>query len=172
MVNQLKQFVPQNVCLSCDGCCRFKEADSQWRPHYPVEEIRGKIQKPLADLIFSKEQRDDSGFIKTVLCEGQHLCSFFDLSHNTCRIYSHRPFECQLYPFVLAIQEGKTALLVHLNCPFIHEKRSTKEFDQYVDYLKEYFSQTSVLDFIQRNPQVVGDYSAYREELEFLFILR
>ena len=40
----LKQFVPSEVCLKCNGCCRYKQADSVWRP-----KLGQKDQRHLAD---------------------------------------------------------------------------------------------------------------------------
>ncbi len=167
----MKQFVPQNVCLSCDGCCRFKEQDSTWRPQMTKEEIDQGAKSKLADLILSKDSIEHNGYIKTVSCQGQHLCSFFNPEHNTCRIYSHRPFECQLYPFVLTKHNGQATVCVHLSCPHIQQTRSTPEFKEYAAYLKKYFKQASVRDFLKRNPSLIGDYSAYSNELEYLFTL-
>ena len=171
MFASLKQFVPQEVCLSCDGCCRFKEHDSSWRPQMTKEEIDRNAQSKLADLILSKDSIEHNGYIKTVPCHGQHLCSFFNPEHNTCRIYTHRPFECQLYPFVLTKHNGQAKVSVHLSCPHIERTRTTAEFREYVSYLKEYFQQSSVRNFLKHNPALIGDYSEYSHELEDLFMV-
>ena len=52
MFSDLPQFVPQSVCLSCDGCCRFKEEQSSWRPKAVGDE---KVQGGLAEEIFSRQ---------------------------------------------------------------------------------------------------------------------
>ena len=175
MKNNLNQFVPSKVCLKCDGCCRFKEENSAWRPRMAKEEILRFAQNDekmsLADLILSKETFSKEGSIKTVTCHGEHLCSFFNPQDYTCRIYHSRPFECELYPFVLTRKEGRMAVYSHLMCPFIQEKRATQDFDDYVVYLKKFFQEQEALAFLKRNPTLAGDYSPYQEELEYLFTL-
>ena len=171
MNNNLNPFVPSAVCLQCDGCCRFKEEDSAWRPKMAKEEITQLHKTGLADLILSKEILSKDGAIKTVSCRGEYLCSFFNPQDHTCRIYSGRPFECQLYPFVLTRKNQQTVICVHRLCPFIRQKRWTRDFDDYAAYLKNFFQEKEVLAFLKRNPELAGDYSDYQEELEYLFTL-
>ena len=171
MKTNLNQFVPSEVCLQCDGCCRFKEENSAWRPKMAKEEITRLRQSGLADLILSKEIFSKDGAIKTVSCPTEHLCSFFNPQDHTCRIYSARPFECRLYPFILTRKDQQAVISVHLNCPFIQQKRLTRDFDEYVAYLKKFFQEEEVLAFLKRNPDLAGDYSDYQAELEYLFTL-
>ena len=157
----LKQFVPSKVCLSCDGCCRYKEEENPWRP---------KVEVSLSDILLKDTDKD--GYIKTVSCvDGLHRCTFLNLKDNTCRIYKNRPFECQLYPFVLTRWEGRPSLCVHLSCPFVQEQHQKESFKEYIRYLKEYFSGKAVLEFLKENPSLVGDYSEYKDELEFVLSL-
>ncbi len=166
---QLKQFVPSEVCLKCDGCCRFKEERSPWRPKVAKEEIQ-TAKKGLAEEIFSKAIMLDH-HIKTVSCQGHHLCSFFEAKTNTCRIYPTRPFECQLYPFVMTRSNVETILTVHHHCPFIQQKRHSQDFQEYVDYLKRFFADPEVAGFLDRNPALMGEYPEHEEELEYLFTI-
>lgn len=170
MISALPQFVPSKVCLSCDGCCRFKDQDSRWRPKLGEGEIR-QVQTALVDKIFSKDSIDADGFLKTKPCGHGYECEFFENKGNTCRIYTNRPFECQLYPYILSRHDGKEAVFVHLNCPFVQEKIDTKEFTDYVARLKTYLSQDDVLGFLRSSPALVGDYSGYEEELRYLFTI-
>jgi len=167
----MKQFVPSDVCLSCDGCCRFKEKESEWRPKVACEEMPSVPARGLADVILREDKIDSSGRIKTVPCDGFHICSFFNPDDHACRIHNNKPFECQLYPFILLNTGEKIALSVHLNCPYIQETRNTGAFDSYVEYLKRFFKRDDVLLLVRENPQLAGDYEEYRSELEVLFPL-
>ena len=170
MVPSLKQFVPSSTCLSCDGCCRYKEKESSWRPKM-MEEEKGKARSSgLAEKILAKHF-DPQGFITTVPCNGIHFCQFLKPEDNTCRIYAGRPFECQLYPFVLTKQEDALEICVHGNCPYVQDHRQDPEFQAYVSYLQEFFQRPEVRDFLKRNPALIGDYAGYREELESLFLI-
>lgn len=168
---QLKQFVPSKTCLSCDGCCRFKEEESAWRPKVTRDEIESVQSQDLLSKIYSREKIDTTGHIKTVFCgkSDTHFCSFFYPENNTCSIYSLRPFECQLYPFVLVKKDGQINLTVHHHCPFVQESRATKEFTDYVDYLEEFFRKNEVMGFLKKNLFLAGEYPEYDQELEYLF---
>ena len=76
----LQQFVPSQVCLSCNGCCRFKDEASVWRPRPASDEIEAIRKNGLAEKILGKEQSPLSpdGRIKTVCSDAEHLCSFFE----------------------------------------------------------------------------------------------
>lgn len=169
MIPRFKQFVPSQVCLSCDGCCRFKEETSAWRPKIGQEEVREGIKNGLAEGIFSEAVDLKTRHIKTMSCQDGYGCSFFNPTDNTCRIYQHRPFECQLYPFLLTKRDNRMAVAVHHLCPFIQEKYQTAEYTVYVDYLKEFFQHQEVLAFLKRHEAIGGDYSGYEDEVESLF---
>lgn len=170
MLKDLKQYVPSEVCLSCDGCCRFKDGQSDWRPKVADEEMASAVKEGLASHIFFKEVLDEGHQIKTIRChDGAHICRFFFLEGNVCTIYAFRPFECQLYPFVLMRQNDKIVLAVHLNCPHIQATHPSADFDRYVAYLQQFFQQKNVMQFIGRNSSLISDYAAYQEELKCLF---
>jgi len=169
MFSNIPQFVPQKVCLSCDGCCRFKEETSSWRPKVTQEETGALQQAALTDKIFSKEFVDSEGRIKAIRHQEGCHCTFFNTRDNTCGIYSQRPFECQLYPFLLARKGKDIFISVHLNCPFVQENKGKDSFQQFVPVLKKYFDSGEVKSFLRRNSSLVADYSEYDNELEYIF---
>lgn len=165
MLKNCPQFVPQEVCLACDGCCRFKDAESLWRPKLTQEEKRiGLAQK-----IFSLDAVDAKGYLKTVNESGICRCQFFNLKENTCGIYPYRPFECQLYPFILHKMDGKVVVSVHLNCPFVQEMRRTEKFQSFSNDLQKFFQDGETRVFLKGNLSYVGQYEPYKDELEYLF---
>jgi len=172
MINNLTQYVPSEVCLACDGCCRFKEEDSRWRPVVAPEEMTSAVQEGLARYILTKEALDQKNRIKTTRChDGTYQCRFFSPDGNICTIYAYRPFECRLYPFVLMRQRQGIVLTVHLSCPHIQNTRNLMEFDRYVLYLKKFFQMAKVRRFIRKNAALIDDYADYQDELEMLFLI-
>ncbi len=169
MIHNLKQFVPSEVCMSCDGCCRFKEADSTWRPKMTGGEIKAAKQSDLFFKIFTKDKVDSTERIKTVSCEGQHFCTFLDQKTNACRVYDQRPFECRLYPFVLTKKENKTVVMTHHHCPYIQQKRQTQEFKDYTKYLEGFLKSKDVANFVKQNSGVWEEYPDDQDQLEYLF---
>ena len=161
-----KQFVPSDVCLKCHGCCRYKEADSIWRPKLGQED-----QATLAEWITRNDVLDSQGYIKTIQSCGEHFCRFLNGGDNTCGIYSKRPFECSLYPFIISQETQAVKLYVHLSCPYVQDHLPQADYDIYVSYLKEFFRQEDTRKFLSRNKAMFHDYSLYAPELVHLFDL-
>jgi Fe-S-cluster containining protein len=162
----LKQFVPSEICLKCNGCCRYKEADSVWRP-----KLGASDQAHLAALITAGNVLDPQAYIKTIQNCGQHFCKFLNQGDNTCGIYSKRPFECLLYPFILSQTPDSVKVYVHLSCPYVQDHMPREEFDAYVAYLKKFFGREDIRVFLSHNKAMLHDYSSYALELLHLFDL-
>lgn len=137
----LKQFVPGKFCLECRGCCRFSEANSVWVVHFL------KTEKP---------------FAPTPSKKGGFVCPFLNRTDNKCNIYTKRPFECGLYPFLLNKDKNGVFLAVHLNCPYIEEKIGTKEFREYTGYLTAFFNTSPFKDILKNNPQIIHAYEGVK----------
>ena len=157
----IKQFIPSQVCLKCQGCCRFKEENSVWSPCLLDEEILSLIDKkgiPAAAL--SIDHR-----LKLVPSPSQEgfLCPFLGRADNKCQIYHMRPLECQLYPFLLSMRNKKVLLTVDLNCPYAREKINTAEFKEYTVYLAKYMNSSKQLGMLKDNPQIL---TAYEDVLD------
>jgi len=172
LTNNPPQFVPQKVCLSCDGCCRFKEQDSVWRPKLGQEEMKSaRSRKPsLAEEIFAKDL-DETNSVKTVKSSHCFKCTFFHEGDNICHVYENRPFECRLYPFLLMKSGIGTVIAVHLSCPYIQDFVDSDEYNQFIKILKEYFEKQDTRDFIKKNPNLIQDYSQHEEEIKYIFPL-
>jgi len=162
----LKQFVPSEICLKCNGCCRYKEADSAWRP-----KLGANDQQSLADLIIAGDVLDTQAYIKTIQTCGEHFCRFLNGVDNTCSIYTKRPFECSLYPFILSKTPDVVKVYVHLSCPYVQDHLPRAEFDAYVVYLKGFFRRMDIRDFLSQNNIMFHDYSFFAPELLHLFDL-
>ncbi len=167
MFKDFKQFVASSICLQCDGCCRFKEADSRWRPYITEQEKQiAATRLGVAEKIFGPNAVFPDGKIGTTPCAEGFLCHFLNDKENTCGIYHARPFECQLYPFLLGKENGQAVLYVHLNCPYVQEHFGTSVYKEYVEYLQGFFMEKNVREFLQKNPMLLTDYSLYRDELD------
>ena len=147
----LKQFVPEDFCLKCRGCCRFKEPDSIWSPALLNEEIKSIL--PFANLYSKKIQLAPSAEKLN-----NFLCPFLNLEGNLCNIYANRPFECQLYPFLINRKEGKVFLALDLNCPFIKENLDSSLLKEYSQDLAGMFNSRESKNLFKDNPQVIQEY--------------
>lgn len=139
----IKQFVPQEMCLHCKGCCRFATQDSVWQLHLLEEE-----QKKIGDKIRLLSKVGGDGF----------LCSCLDERSNKCTIYESRPFECRLYPFVINRRSDQVFLAIDLNCPFAQGKLHSPQFKEYLKYLVDFLESPLALEILKNNPQVIQPY--------------
>ena len=159
----IKQLIPQEVCLKCQGCCRFREADSVWAPCLRDEELQDLLDRkdlPAAAISINKRLQA----IPNAAQDG-FVCPFLNSAENKCRVYSSRPFECQLYPFLIALRVGKVYLTVDLNCPYVKENLHKDEFKKYTEYLAAFLNSPSQLRSLKDNPQII---QAYEEVLDIL----
>lgn len=132
---RMKQFVTQDFCLGCLGCCRFAKADSLWAPSLLEEEKKGLNLKK----------------IKLLPLGDTFVCPFLNPENNRCLIYKMRPFECALYPFLINKKRGQLYLALHLSCPFIKAQLDCRELRLYQDYLQKILSSPSSLDTLKKN---------------------
>lgn len=158
----IKQFVPQEVCLKCQGCCRFKEFDSVWLPCLLNEEIQDLLDRNIPPATISIDRK-----IQPIPNPKQNefICPFLNIEDNKCKIYEYRPLECQLYPFLIAIRDKKVILTVDLNCPYIKEKLNSQELKEYTDYLVSFLNSPHQFEILKSNPHII---QAYQEALDII----
>jgi len=158
----IKQFIPSDFCLKCLGCCRFKEFNSVWLPCLLDEEIQVLLEKKIPPASISIERK-----IQPIPDgEGGFICPFLNLKDNKCKIYDFRPFECQLYPFLINLRGKKIILTVDLNCPYIKENINTPQFKEYLDYLSNYLNSPKQIKLLKENPQILQAYEEVAELIE------
>ena len=110
------ELIDSNFCLKCKGCCRFITKDSIFRPSVSRSfEIRHNIQ------------RDDLKKIKLTKKGDLFYCPLLDIDTNKCKVYTQRPLDCKLYPFLLLNIENKVYLGLDKNCSFYKENKDFLE---------------------------------------------
>jgi len=159
----IRQFVPQEFCLNCRGCCRFKEANSVWLPCLLEEEILDLIDKPgIPAVSISVEKK----IVPVANPSGEgFFCPFLDGVENKCKIYAFRPFECQLYPFLINLRGKKVVLTLDLNCPYIEKSLKSPALKEYTEYLAAYLNSPARIKLLKDNPQVI---QAYEEVIDLV----
>lgn len=96
----LLQLVPSRVCLQCNVCCRFPEAESFLRPYFTAEEIQRAVARGINPAYFPDPNGSQVSVVPNPSGEG-YLCPAFDPATSHCRIYDDRPLDCQIYPLVV-----------------------------------------------------------------------
>jgi Fe-S-cluster containining protein len=158
----IKQIVPQEVCLKCRGCCRFKSMHSAWSPCLLEEEIQDLLDKQIPSACISANKK----LLPVADPEGVgFICPFLDAKANKCKIYGFRPFECQLYPFLIDLRGKRVILTLDLNCPYVSEHLKDDEFKKYIEALAAFLNSPAQLKILKDNPQVI---QAYEEVLDII----
>lgn len=159
----IRQFVPQEICLKCQGCCRFREANSVWTPCLLDEEIQDLLGRKIPPVNISSDRKIQ--LIPDPKQDG-FICPFLTAQDNKCKIYESRPFECQLYPFLVSLRDKKVLLTVDLNCPYAKEKLNSKEFKEYAQYLSAFLNSTRQKRILKDNPQIIQAYEEVMDVIE------
>ena len=151
----IKQLIPEKVCLVCRGCCRFNKKESIWSPSLLDADIQGLLKNNIPSSLISGRNKlhlEPHGE------ENNFICPFLTAPSNKCKIYSFRPFECQLYPFLIHRANDKVFLGIDLRCPFVEVNLKTQRCKEHVQYLTELLSTPEWLDVLRNNPQVIQKY--------------
>jgi Fe-S-cluster containining protein len=159
----IKQFVPQEVCLKCQGCCRFREQESVWSPCLLDEDIQELLDRKIPPATISLNKR----IVPVPSQSGEgYICPFLETGANKCLVYEFRPFECQLYPFLLSLRKNKIYLTVDLHCPYVKEKVNTPGFRDYVRYLSDFLNSPVQMEVLKDNPHLLAAYEDVLEVIE------
>lgn len=152
----IKQLIPSEVCLACKGCCRYKAKNSPWSPAVLHQEARDLLAGSVPEAFISPQNKlrliaDHSGM-------NNYICPCLNVCDDTCTIYASRPFECQLYPFVLALSDGKYVMGVDSQCPFVEQNLLDPEFRKFSDELLAYLHSSHGRYILQKNPHLFQEY--------------
>ena len=131
---KIKQLLNSDYCLQCKGCCYF--SSESWGPKL-LEQEKARIGL--------KEIRLRRVNAKSIICE------FLKDDSHECRIYSNRPFECALYPFLLVKRDVLIDLAAHIGCSYVKDNFSSDEFKQYVLELLKLIKTPEILQIISEN---------------------
>lgn len=151
----IKQFIPHGYCLGCRGCCRFAEPDTVWAPALLDEDERrlaagGKAAAcgPRHRIRLVYDRQEDA-----------YLCAFLNRCDNACSVYPIRPFECQLYPFLINRRGKKVFLSIDPKCPCAGQQLSDTPLGAYARRLAASLSTPAFRRLIKRNPQLIQSYA-------------
>jgi Fe-S-cluster containining protein len=157
----IPRFVPSEVCLVCDGCCRFAAADSVWSPLFLFEEIRSLTERnKLPSCAFARAgtQSGTAARIDLVCDEQGFFCPCLGKDRHACTIYAERPFECRLYPFLLVRDKGQRALALDEHCPYALKMDGGFEMESHVKALQEALFSPPGQTFLEAHPELFQEY--------------
>lgn len=151
----IKELIPEEICLACQGCCRFKEKEDAWCVWLLDTDIQELLKNNIPPSLISgakklrlKEHKGENNFI----------CPFLNTPDNKCKIYSFRPFECRLYPFLLQRANNKVFLGIDLKCPFVKANLKSQGFKEHTQYLTGLLNTSTWLNILRNNLGVIRAY--------------
>jgi Fe-S-cluster containining protein len=151
----ITQYVKEEFCLKCQGCCRFPEPDTIWSPGLLEEDRQRLLKNNIPVAFITTENRIRLSYYQR---QDYFVCAFFSPQDNKCKIYAFRPFECKLYPFLVNIRRKKVFLAVDIKCPFVKESFKTAKFKKHTKYLAEILNTPAFLAILKKNSQVIQSY--------------
>jgi Fe-S-cluster containining protein len=160
-IKPVPQLVPSRVCLSCEICCRFPEADSFLRPYFTAEEIGRAVAAGVAAAHFSDRNGGHVSLMPNPHSEG-YLCPAFDPATSHCRIYDVRPLDCQIYPLAVTwnADRGQVVLGWDTKCPFMRDHAETgngpADIQAYADRIAALVERDDSLERFATNPPLIG----------------
>lgn len=156
-------FPPQEFCLACQGCCRFQDSRSPWRPKVYAQEEKFFLAAPK----FLKPDRE--GYLEAKCVHGCWLCEHLEEATNRCQVYPYRPLECILYPFLLLRDKNRIVVALHLACPYVQEKKDLKGFQDACENTKQFFEQKNVQAFLRTCQEHITSSHVQSEEVQVIF---
>jgi Fe-S-cluster containining protein len=87
-----------------------------------------------------------------------YICPLFNYAKNRCKVYSLRPLECQLYPFLINRRQETIFLAADLKCPFLEGKLDTPELKEYTLFLAGLLTSPPFAGVLRNNPQILQAY--------------
>lgn len=170
----IKPFVPGEFCLTqCRCCCKFSQQDSVWSPALLDEEIIEFQKNNIPGSVISQNKK-----INLVAFNTENncnlpsyagmifICPFLNKQDDKCKIYSFRPFECQIYPFLINRRGSKLFLSVDMGCPFIKNNINGQEFKDYLQYLTVFLHSPNQRSILRNNPQIIQIYNEANDLFE------
>jgi len=151
----IHQLIPKGSCLKCLGCCRFAQTDSIWSPNLLNEDIQELLKNRIPPFFILENKKIRLTYNQK---QDNFVCSLLDSADNKCKVYAFRPFECQLYPFLLNRRQNQVFLAVDLRCPFAKEKQKSKIFKEHIQYLTGFLNSPDLIKALKNNPQIIQIY--------------
>ncbi|HEX6531405.1 MAG TPA: phosphatidylglycerol lysyltransferase domain-containing protein [Nitrospira sp.] len=152
----LPQLVPSSACFRCEVCCRFPDPDSVLRPYFTGEEIALAVEQGLPSAVFPDAQGSQVALVPDERGEGFH-CPAFESGSRTCRLYDHRPLDCQLYPLALMWNAAHNEVVLGWDrtCPYMGAQ-VPDTIKRHADDVMTMLNRPAMIERIVRHPRLVG----------------
>jgi len=163
---QFESMVPSELCLKCDICCRFPQAESSLAPFFTEQETTRALDAGLSLASFEGRKSGKIHLVpfpSDVVSPGHQegcICPAFDPRSQKCSIYDVRPFDCRLYPFALMRKPNDDGIILGIDtkCPFIRDSQNAGIIDYYGRELIKLLKSSPYQEMFNENPGLIGPY--------------
>lgn len=157
-IQGVPQLVPEAWCLQCKICCRFPDTQGVQTPTWSAQEADWAIRARGDPTWFQKEESSPSLHPRLESCGSDYRCPAFQNETNQCSIYSVRPLDCRLYPFVLTKNSADTKVMLAMDakCPYIEAHGSDPATLDYIAKLLDYLERPAALEYLKSNPKIIS----------------
>jgi len=159
----MKTITKSEDCLKCKECCKFEKDDLYFSPIFTSKEVE-EVRKRFGDVECFVEYKGSKNVFQIRMLKsekGGYVCPLLDEDTHLCKIYDIRPFDCKLWPFMLARVKGKKGIYVvcfdKCLCMGL-ENISPEEFETYKGYITNLLKSKEYKKLIKDYPQLVWDY--------------
>jgi Fe-S-cluster containining protein len=155
----LSQIVPSGLCMECKICCRFPDQGSSMAPVFLEEEMKDALKQGMPKAYFG-EKNLHSARVKLIAHQAGFICPCFSPKTNKCILYSIRPLDCRLYPFIImrGPTTGSIVLGIHIACPYTANPRNRDTIKSHAAYLAEFLQSPEAIKAISTGPLIIGPY--------------
>lgn len=152
------QLVPNQVCLNCEVCCRFPEADSFLRPYFSAEEITRAVALGIDPSHFHNAKGGQIALVPHPSGEG-FICPAFEVETSRCRIYQHRPLDCRLYPYAVMWDSAKDQVVLGWDskCPFM-AGAPHRDITSAAEPIADLLEQEETVYMVAQHPRLIGPF--------------
>ena len=152
---KLKKLLDLKNCIKCQECCKFKKNDAVWAPIFSRTETNA-IFKEYKIKIAYRRHGQSLNYFQPRLVKSQKnpricVCPFLNEKKYSCSIEKLKPFDCQIWPFVLMKNKKKDAInLVYYGkkyCPGL-ANIGKRRFETYKKYLVNFCKLNSIVPYL------------------------
>ncbi len=140
-------------CRKCNECCKFRAGEEYFAPVFTEEEL-AKIEKDSEKANFNQ-----FGTVKQAklvkINDDLFACPFYSVDNGLCAIYKNRPFDCRIYPFLVARKNNKVYLTAFREaCPSL-EKKGNAKIKDYIRTLCAWLQKDENLKMFSKFPDLI-----------------
>ena len=149
-------------CQLCKECCKFEADESYFAPLFTKEEIKNiEKQNGKTDFFKNYKNSDNVFQIKLVKADNnKYVCPFLDGDSHLCKVYSMRPFDCRIWPFIFMKDKKGRSVLACFDKEICSNLKNMKqeEFDKLKENFISWLYASDSLSIVLKNKELIWDY--------------